>query len=69
MATVSDDLKLALLRLLVEGHEDKVISKRLGISLRTYQRHLAEIMKRIGARNRSHGGYLVHKMRLLYRDS
>ncbi|MFE9402185.1 LuxR C-terminal-related transcriptional regulator [Streptomyces sp. NPDC006530] len=67
--TVSDDLKLVLLRLLVEGHEDKIIAKRLGVSLRTYQRHLAEVMKRIGARNRLHAGYLVHKLRLLDRDS
>ncbi|MEV5932248.1 helix-turn-helix transcriptional regulator [Streptomyces sp. NPDC052079] len=69
MVAVSDDLKRTLLRLFVEGHEDKVIAKRLGISLRTYQRHLSEIMKRMGARNRPHAGYLVHKLRLLERDS
>ncbi|MFE9443832.1 LuxR C-terminal-related transcriptional regulator [Streptomyces sp. NPDC006602] len=69
VVTISEDLKLALLRLLVEGHDDKIIAKRLGISLRTYQRHLSEIMKRIGARSRPHAGYLVHKLRLLERDS
>lgn len=69
VVNVSEDLKLALLRLLTEGHEDKVIAKRLGMSLRTYQRHLSAIMSRIGARNRLHAGYLIHKLQLLERDS
>ncbi|MFD0278268.1 LuxR C-terminal-related transcriptional regulator [Kitasatospora sp. NPDC127111] len=57
----SDEVKQALVRLLVEGYEDRVIAKRLGISLRTYQRHLSEVMRRIGARSRAHAGYLLHK--------
>lgn len=61
----SEELKLALIRLLVEGHEDKVIAKRLGISLRTYQRHLSDVMKRIGARNRFHAGYLIRELKIL----
>ncbi|MEV8556506.1 helix-turn-helix transcriptional regulator [Streptomyces sp. NPDC051917] len=66
---ISEDLKLAVIRLLVEGYEDKVIAKRLGMSLRTYQRHLSSIMRRIDARNRLHAGYLIHKLQLLERDS
>ncbi|MER7728153.1 helix-turn-helix transcriptional regulator [Streptomyces sp. NPDC096323] len=67
--SISEDLKLAVIRLLVEGYEDKVIAKRLGMSLRTYQRHLSGIMRRIDARNRLHAGYLIHKLHLLERDS
>ncbi|MFF8413036.1 LuxR C-terminal-related transcriptional regulator [Streptomyces omiyaensis] len=57
----SDEVKQALIRLLVEGYEDRVIARRLGISLRTFQRHLSEVMRRIGARSRAHAGYLLHK--------
>jgi hypothetical protein len=61
----SEELKQSLLRMLVEGHEDTVIAKKLGIGLRTYQRHLSEIMRRIGARNRLHAGYLIRDLGLL----
>ncbi|MET8624470.1 helix-turn-helix transcriptional regulator [Kitasatospora sp. NPDC004669] len=67
--SISEDLKLGVIRLLVEGHEDKIIAKRLGMSLRTYQRHLSGIMQRIDARNRLHAGYLIHKLHLLERDT
>ncbi|MFI9240391.1 LuxR C-terminal-related transcriptional regulator [Streptomyces sp. NPDC053079] len=58
---VSEDLKQIIARLLVDGHEDKVIARRLGMSQRTCQRHISEIMTRLGARNRLHAGYLLHR--------
>ncbi|MFF9473080.1 LuxR C-terminal-related transcriptional regulator [Streptomyces roseolus] len=64
----SEEFKQALLRLLVEGDDDKVIARKLGVSIRTCQRHLSEIMARLGARNRLHAGYLIHKHGLLDRS-
>ncbi|MCB5910436.1 helix-turn-helix domain-containing protein [Streptomyces pinistramenti] len=61
----SDDIKLSIMRLLTEGHEVTAIGKRLGISQRTCQRHISEIMQRLGARNRLHAGYLISQKGLL----
>ncbi|MEV7679138.1 helix-turn-helix transcriptional regulator [Streptomyces sp. NPDC088341] len=58
----SVEIQLSISRLLVEGLEDKVIARRMGMSLRTCQRHISEIMSRIGARNRMHAGYLLGRV-------
>ncbi|MFG2111837.1 LuxR C-terminal-related transcriptional regulator [Streptomyces sp. NPDC048718] len=60
-----DATKATIVRLLTEGLEDKVIARRLGISLRTCQRHVAEIMDYLGARNRFHAGFIIHQVGLL----
>ncbi|SEP97414.1 regulatory protein, luxR family [Streptomyces sp. yr375] len=59
-----DDIKTTIAHLLTEGLEDKVIARRLGMSLRTCQRHISDIMRRLGARNRLHLGYLLHSHRV-----
>jgi DNA-directed RNA polymerase specialized sigma24 family protein len=61
----SEDVKQSIMRLLVEGLEVTVIAKRLGVSHRTCQRHISEIMQRIGARNRLQAGYLIGHLGLL----
>ncbi|QMU71600.1 helix-turn-helix transcriptional regulator [Streptacidiphilus sp. P02-A3a] len=61
----SEAMKIAIVGLLVEGYDDKVVAKRLGISLRTFQRHLSEVLRRIGARSRLHAGYLIREHRVL----
>ncbi|MFF0388253.1 LuxR C-terminal-related transcriptional regulator [Kitasatospora sp. NPDC004615] len=55
----SNNIKSSIVRMLVQGYEEKLIAKRLGMSVRTCQRHISEIMRRIGARNRLHAGYLL----------
>ncbi|GAA3486428.1 LuxR C-terminal-related transcriptional regulator [Streptomyces cremeus] len=60
--STSEEIKLAISQLLVEGVEDKVIARRLGMSLRTCQRHISDVMARLGARNRLHAGYLLSKV-------
>jgi hypothetical protein len=55
----SENSKAAIIEMLVEGVEDKVIARRMGMSLRACQRHISEIMRRLGARNRMHAGYLL----------
>jgi hypothetical protein len=61
----SEEMKTAIVELLVEGYDDKVAARRLGISLRTFQRHLAEVFRRIGANNRLHAGYLLRDLGVL----
>ncbi|MEU2231124.1 helix-turn-helix transcriptional regulator [Streptomyces vietnamensis] len=61
LAPAPERLRWELVRLLSEGHEDTVVARRLGMSVRTVQRHLAEIMRTLGARNRFHAGYLIHQ--------
>ncbi|WP_051966171.1 LuxR family transcriptional regulator [Kitasatospora mediocidica] len=61
----SEEMKTAIVRLLVEGYDDRVIAKRLGISLRTFQRHLSEVLRRIGAHSRVHAGYLIRELGML----
>ncbi|MFE9255174.1 LuxR C-terminal-related transcriptional regulator [Streptomyces sp. NPDC006879] len=58
---LSEDLRRTIVQLLSEGVEDKVIARRLGMSDRTCQRHIAEIMRAIGARNRFQAGYLIRE--------
>ncbi|MFJ3172962.1 LuxR C-terminal-related transcriptional regulator [Streptomyces roseus] len=56
---VSDDLRQSIVRLLTEGLDDKAISRRLGMSMRTVQRHVAEIMRTLDTKSRFQTGYLV----------
>ncbi|WP_411074951.1 helix-turn-helix transcriptional regulator [Streptomyces sp. cmx-4-7] len=58
---VSDKTKEDIIRLLVQGESDKVIARRMGMTVRTCQRHIAKIMERIGARSRVHAGYILRE--------
>lgn len=68
VAQASNDIKAAILRLLVDGLEDRIIARRLGISLRTGQRHISEIIAELGARSRLQAGYLIARHGLMDRD-
>ncbi|MFJ8017262.1 LuxR C-terminal-related transcriptional regulator [Streptomyces sp. NPDC096339] len=57
--SISDSLNDAVLRMLVSGHDDKSIARQLGISPRTCQRRISDVMQRIGARTRLQAGYLI----------
>ncbi|MFD7511412.1 LuxR C-terminal-related transcriptional regulator [Streptomyces sp. NPDC059853] len=59
------DVREAICRLLTEGLSDRKISQRMGISLRTCQRHVAEIMSELSALNRLHAGYLIAKREII----
>jgi hypothetical protein len=60
----SDAMKSDIVRLLIAGEDDKAIARRMGMSVRTCQRHINEIMKRLGARSRARAGYLLHQYEL-----
>lgn len=62
---LSTEVKQDITRLLVSGLDDRAIARRLGMGLRSCQRHIAEIMEQLGARSRLHAGYLIGRDGLL----
>jgi len=62
---LSDRTKRVLVQMLVDGASDQAVARALGLSVRTCQRHIAEVMTRLSAKNRLQMGYLVHRLGLL----
>ncbi|MCD9899941.1 LuxR C-terminal-related transcriptional regulator [Streptomyces sp. MT29] len=62
---VLSDLHRTVLRLLSEGARDETIARRLGVSLRTCRKYVAEIFEAIGAESRFQAGYLAAQRGLL----
>ncbi|GAA2966331.1 hypothetical protein [Streptomyces enissocaesilis] len=60
-AEVGMPFREALIRMLINGHPDKHISKRLGLSLRSTAEHVARLKTELGAKNRTEMGYLLAK--------
>ncbi|MYU36531.1 LuxR family transcriptional regulator [Streptomyces sp. SID8358] len=58
-AEVAGDVRQAIVRLLVEGLTDASIATRLGMSVRTCRRHIADVMEELGAQSRFQAGYLL----------
>ncbi|ALO12752.1 hypothetical protein AQF52_7166 [Streptomyces venezuelae] len=58
---VGHSLRRALVGLLAEGVKDEVIARRMGMSLRTCRRHIAELMEELGAESRFQGGALAER--------
>lgn len=59
---LSGQVRQSIAGLLAEGLDDKSIARRLGMSERTCQRHISEIMSRIRARSRFQAGYLLRNL-------
>ncbi len=51
----------ALLKLLAQGHTDEVAARKLGLSLRTVRRMMANVAGRLGARSRFEAGVLASR--------
>ncbi|MEC3974275.1 helix-turn-helix transcriptional regulator [Amycolatopsis sp. H20-H5] len=62
---VSTQLRVAIARMLASGCTDEVSARRLGMSLRTYRRHVAHLMTDLGARTRFQAGLLVRDAGLI----
>ncbi|MFI5531144.1 LuxR C-terminal-related transcriptional regulator [Kitasatospora sp. NPDC051853] len=62
---VSREIDRTILRLLAEGHKDETIARRLGMSLRTARRHIADIMEEVGAASRFQAGVRAAALGLL----
>ncbi|MFI5618639.1 LuxR family transcriptional regulator [Streptomyces sp. NPDC051567] len=58
-ATTSLQLQDTIAGRLAGGAKDEVIARRLGMSLRTCRRHIAELMDELGADSRFQAGYLL----------
>ncbi|WP_107365087.1 helix-turn-helix domain-containing protein [Streptomyces aidingensis] len=54
-----EEVKMAIVRLLAQGMKDEVVARRLGMSLRTCRKHIAEMMEQLGAYSRFQAGYLA----------
>ncbi|WNV87800.1 hypothetical protein [Umezawaea sp. Da 62-37] len=64
LAWPEDGVHRRVLRLLSAGHTDEVGAQRLEMSVRTYRRHVAELMSGLDARSRFHAGLLAARLGL-----
>ncbi|WP_234322561.1 helix-turn-helix transcriptional regulator [Streptomyces sp. NRRL S-350] len=65
MEAVARELHRTILRLLADGLKDEAIARRLGMSLRTARRHIAEILEQLGADSRFQAGVAASRAGLL----
>ncbi|MFB7906860.1 LuxR C-terminal-related transcriptional regulator [Kitasatospora sp. NPDC056076] len=63
--SIAQQTKRSILRHLVQGDDDRATARALGISVRTCQRHVSEIMHGLGASSRLQLGYLIDRHGLL----
>ncbi|MFI7386489.1 LuxR C-terminal-related transcriptional regulator [Streptomyces sp. NPDC049813] len=62
---LTEETRRAVLQLMVEGHTDAGIGKRLGISSRTVSHHIKKASDLVGSRSRAHLAYLLARSELL----
>ncbi|WP_030747588.1 hypothetical protein [Streptomyces griseus] len=58
----------SIARLLVEGHVDEAIARRLGMNVRTCRAHIAKLAATLGSGSRAQLGYLIARSGILERD-
>ncbi|GAA1094116.1 helix-turn-helix transcriptional regulator [Streptomyces javensis] len=68
LESVAKELDGTILRLLAAGYKDEAIGRRLGMSLRTTRKHVADIMDTLGAVSRFQAGVLAARAGLLDHD-
>ncbi|MCP9985356.1 helix-turn-helix transcriptional regulator [Streptomyces sudanensis] len=68
LEAVAKDLDRTILWLLAAGLKDEAIARRLGMSLRTTRKHIADIMQVLGAQSRFQAGVAVAARGLLNGD-
>ncbi|MGW0535958.1 helix-turn-helix transcriptional regulator [Streptomyces sp. NPDC003032] len=56
---IVDEVRRAVMQLLVSGLTDDAIARRLGVSRRTVAAHVAAISQALGSRSRAQLGYLI----------
>ncbi|MFF9143605.1 LuxR C-terminal-related transcriptional regulator [Streptomyces sp. NPDC014861] len=56
---IASDMQRSIARLLMEEDKDAAIARHLGISERSCRQHISKLMTQLGARNRTHLGYLI----------
>ncbi|WP_199563916.1 MULTISPECIES: helix-turn-helix transcriptional regulator [unclassified Streptomyces] len=59
----------SIAQLLVEGHVDEAIARRLGMNVRTCRSHVAKLSAALGSTSRAQLGYLIARSGILDQDS
>lgn len=62
------DIQHSIAKLLVEGHVDEAIARRLGMNVRTCRAHIAKLATALGSGSRAQLGYLIAQSGILERD-
>ncbi len=62
------DIQHSIAKLLVEGHVDEAIARRLGMNVRTCRAHIAKLATALGSGSRAQLGYLIAQSGILVRD-
>ncbi|MGW1714288.1 helix-turn-helix transcriptional regulator [Streptomyces sp. NPDC002156] len=60
-AEFASDFERQLLRQLYTAEKDEIGARKLGIAVRTYRKHVASVMHRLGATNRFQAALLAHE--------
>lgn len=63
---IEDEVIAQILELLSSGCKDETAARRLQMSVRTYRRHVARVMERLGAESRFQAGALASRFGLLH---
>ncbi|MFI9822343.1 helix-turn-helix transcriptional regulator [Streptomyces sp. NPDC052013] len=59
------DIQHSIAKLLVEGHVDEAIARRLGMNVRTCRAHIAKLASALGSGSRAQLGYLIAQSGIL----
>ncbi|MFI9151035.1 helix-turn-helix transcriptional regulator [Streptomyces sp. NPDC053367] len=62
------DIQYSIAKLLVEGHVDEAIARRLGMNVRTCRAHIAKLATALGSGSRAQLGFLIAQSGILERD-
>ncbi|MGL6234662.1 MAG: hypothetical protein ACRC20_04900 [Segniliparus sp.] len=57
--SLSQDMKIAIIKLLATGCKDEVVAKRLGIAVRTCRKYIADIYSDFGVQSRFQAGWIM----------
>ncbi|WP_142214609.1 LuxR family transcriptional regulator [Streptomyces sp. SLBN-118] len=55
------DIERRVLQWMCQGHKDEIGARALGISIRTYRRHVAELLRLLGASSRPHAALVARE--------
>ncbi|MEV7392167.1 MULTISPECIES: helix-turn-helix transcriptional regulator [unclassified Streptomyces] len=59
------EIQYSIAKLLVEGHVDEAIARRLGMNVRTCRAHIAKLAQSLGSGSRAQLGYLIAQSGML----
>ncbi|MEV0090162.1 helix-turn-helix transcriptional regulator [Streptomyces sp. NPDC050738] len=63
------DIQHSIAKLLIEGHVDEAIARRLGMNVRTCRAHIAKLAAVLGSGSRAQLGYLIAQSGILAQES